>query len=126
MGLTVRYVGRKQQYRSIEQNLASLVEKYPLVNGYFGIRGTSTKVRVVHSENHEADAKDFFNLIGKGGVLDIKTIAGGVMARFLDGTIVSYRKITKSINSPAVEISFAEANSKYGVKTQKIHFVQSK
>ncbi len=43
-----------------------------------------------------------------------------------DGTVISYRKITSSSNSPAVEIRFRKLDSKYGIKDQKIHFVQDK
>ena len=126
MGLRVHYVGRKQQYRSFEQNISFVSGKYPVINGYFGVRGSSNRVREIHSRDHEATAKDFSNSIAKGGILDIKTIKGGVIARFSDGTLVSYRKITKSINSPAVEISFSGSNESHGIKRQKIHFVQDK
>ena len=83
-------------------------------------------MRKIHSRNHEATAKDFFNKIAKGGVLDLKTIMGGVVSRMKDGSVVSYRKITSSTNSPAVEIRFRKLNSKYGINDQKIHFVQDK
>ena len=48
----------------------------------------------------------------------------GIISRLSDGTIVSYRKNTSLPNSPAVEIRLRSLKSKYGVKDQKIHFVQ--
>ena len=124
MGLRVHYVGRKQQFRSLDQNIGSTVSSYPIYNGYFGIKGSSFGVREIHSRNHEATAKDFFNKIAKGGILDLQTIKGGVVSRMKDGTVISYRKITSSSNSPAVEIRFRKLGSKYGINDQKIHFVQ--
>lgn len=126
MGVTVHYVGRKQQFRSLDQNIGSTISSYPLTNGYFGIKGSSFGIREIHSRNHEETAKDFFNKIAKGGILDLQTIKGGVVSRLKDGTVISYRKITSSNNSPAVEIRFRKLNSKYGVNDQKIHFVQDK
>ena len=126
MGVTVHYVGRKQQFHSLDQNIESTISSYPLTNGYFGIKGSSFGIREIHSRNHEETAKDFFNKIAKGGILDLQTIKGGVVSRLKDGTVISYRKITSSNNSPAVEIRFRKLNSKYGVNDQKIHFVQDK
>ena len=126
MGIKVHYVGRKQQFRSLDQNVSSTVIVYPMTNGYFGVKGSSWGIREIHSRNHEATAKDFFNRIAKGGILDLQTIKGGVVSRLKDGSIVSYRKITSSNNSPAVEIRFRKLSSKYGISDQKIHFVQDK
>ena len=124
MGVTIHYVGRKQQYHSLEDNANEIKSFYTLSNGFFGVKGRPRRVREIHSKEHEKTAKDFFNRIAKGGILDLKTIPGGVISRLKDGTIVSYRKITSSPNSPAVEIRFRSVDSKYGIKDQKIHFVQ--
>ena len=126
MGVTVHYVGRKQQYRSLEDNVNNIKASYPLSDGYFGVKVSSRRIREIHSKNHEAVAKDFFNTIAKGGILDLKTIPGGVVSRLKDGVVVSYRKIISSLNSPAVKIRFRSVDSKYGIKDQKIHFVQDK
>lgn len=124
MGATIHYVGRKQRYRSLEQNISLVTKTFGLSDGYFGIKGSSLTIREIHARNHEQVAKDFFNKIAKGGILDLKTLPGGVVSRLKDGSNISYRKITKSPNSPAVEIRFKSVNSKYGINDQKIHFVQ--
>ena len=124
MGATIHYVGRKQQFRTLEQNIKSVSESYPITNGYFGTKGSSRLIREIHARNHEQVAKDFFNKIAKGGILDLKTLPGGIVSRLKDGSTISYRKITSSPNSPAVEIRFRSASSKYGINDQKIHFVQ--
>lgn len=124
MGSTVHYVGRKQQYRSLEDNVKDIKTSYPLIDGFFGIKGSSRRVREIHSKNHEVVAKDFFNKIAKGGIHDLHTIPGGVVSRLKDGSVISYRKITSSPNSPAVEIRFRSTDSKYGIKDQKIHFIK--
>ena len=126
MGATIHYIGRKQVFRSLDQNIGTVIQSYPLTNGYFGIKGSSRGIREIHSRNHEETAKDFFNKIAKGGILDLHTINGGVVSRLKDGTIVSYRKITSSTNSPAVEIRFRKLGTKFGINDQKIHFVQEK
>ena len=123
MGLKVHYVGRKQQFRSLEDNVADTVAHYPTYDGYFGIEGRKRGVREIHTRNHEATAKDFFNRVAKGGILDLDTIPGGVVAYMKDGSVISYRKVTSSINSPAVEIRYRKVDYKYGIRDQKIHFV---
>lgn len=126
MGVKVHYVGRKQQYRSLQDNIPSVSEKFPIENGFFGTKGSSRGVRAIYVRNHEAVAKEFFNEIAKGGKLDLTTMPGGVISRMKDGTFISYRKVTSTSNSPAVEIRFRKMSEKYGIRDQKIHFVQSK
>ncbi len=124
MGIQIHCVGRKQQYRSLEENIASTTATYPLTDGYFGQKGKSRGIREIRSRDHEKTAKDVFNKIAKGGILDLRTIQGGVVSKMKDGSVISYRKITSSMNSPAVEIRFRKLKSKHGINNQKIHFAQ--
>ena len=60
MGVRVHYVGRKQRFRSLEQNINATSSSYPIHNGFFRTKGSSYGVLEIHSRNHEKTAKDFF------------------------------------------------------------------
>lgn len=126
MGIRLRYVGRKQQYHTLVQNIGRVAKKYYFSNGYFGKPGTNSRVRLIYSTNPISAAKEFFNLIGEGGVLDLKTLSGGIISWLKEGTAIIYRKTTKSVDSPAIEIRFQKAKQKDGIKQQKIHFIKEK
>ncbi len=57
MGVRVHYVGRKQRFRSLEQNINATSSSYPIHNGFFGTKGSSYGVREIHSRNHEKTEK---------------------------------------------------------------------
>ena len=44
------------------------------------------------------------------------------MTKLKDGTIITYREITSTKDSPAVEINIKQSNDSGGIKNQKIHF----
>ena len=46
----------------------------------------------------------------------------GVYTKMKDGSILSFREITSSADSPAVEINIRESNNYGDIKYQKIHF----
>lgn len=48
----------------------------------------------------------------------------GTIAKLADGTIVSYRKVSSSDGTPAVDINIKNSKESGGVKQQKIHFVK--
>ena len=48
----------------------------------------------------------------------------GVYTKMKDGTILSYREVSSSDGTPAVEINVKESNDHGGIKYQKIHFVK--
>ncbi|MCF0106641.1 MAG: hypothetical protein HUJ53_07765 [Holdemanella sp.] len=43
-----------------------------------------------------------------------------------DGTIITYREVSSSDGSPAVDINIKKSTDSSGVKSQKIHFVKKK
>ena len=43
-----------------------------------------------------------------------------------DGSIISWRDVSSSDGTPAVEINIEQSTSNGGVKQQKIHFVKEK
>ena len=48
----------------------------------------------------------------------------GTIAKLADGTIVSYRKVSSSDVTSAVDINIKKSKESGGVKQQKIHFVK--
>ncbi|MDD7281664.1 MAG: hypothetical protein PUH10_06710 [Erysipelotrichaceae bacterium] len=43
-----------------------------------------------------------------------------------DGTIITYREVSSSDGSPAVDINIKKSTNPSGVKSQKIHFIKKK
>ena len=71
----------------------------------------------------------FYKELSKGGVEKImKTKTTSlVVTKMADGAQVSYRVITSTEGSPAVEISLRTWNEKtqlYGLKAHKVHFIK--
>ena len=64
---------------------------------------------------------DFYKKISKGGIERILPNGKGVQTTFADNSSVVYRVITKTPNSPAVEITFKTPGK---IKPQKIHFIK--
>ena len=50
----------------------------------------------------------------------------GYITELKDGTIISYREVTSTEGSPAVEINIKKSTDTGGVKKQKIHFEKRK
>ena len=111
------------QKSSIEKNAEAMKDEYPYSSaGYFGKEGSSSKVRIIKSDNPLGSALDFFRKIAKGGKVE-KMDNKKVRKRILDdGTVIVFRIITKTPNSPAVNIKIVNPKSKF--KTQKIHFIK--
>jgi len=88
----------------------------PNGNGMFGIKGENC--RIYKSSDQYESAADFYARISRGGQ-ELRFMNNkGIFTRFDDGSIVSYRVVTNTKNSPAVEIQLV-ANG----KRQKLHFI---
>ena len=48
----------------------------------------------------------------------------GVYTKMKDGSILSYREVSSSDGSPAVEINIKQSTDHGDIKYQKIHFVK--
>lgn len=46
----------------------------------------------------------------------------GKITYMADGSIITFRPITKSVNYPAVNINISRSTDSGGIKTKKIHF----
>lgn len=128
----VGYKGGATTYHSIDDNVESIKSSYPLNNkGFFGTNGKSSDeaVRNIASTNPEESAKDFYDKIAYGGkeddIVDKKTGAAiGKKTTLKDGSIISWRKVSSSDGSPAVDINISKNGDSSGISAQKIHFVQ--
>ncbi len=108
------------QRGTVDYNAYKMRKKYPLSkNGYFGERGQG-RSRVVYSDEHEKEAKHFYEKMGKYGKRKPLPNGHGEQKIMKDGGLVIYRKKTSTPNSPAV--NFGKMKGK--VKNQKIHFVK--
>ena len=128
------YKGNSPTFRSIGENVAAVKRYYPFSDGYFGRKGessTNSRVRNIESADPNATAKEFYNKIAYGGIeSDIYNKKTGEVigqkTKLADGSIISWRDISFSDGTPAVEINIEQSTSNGGVKQQKIHFVKEK
>ena len=120
------YKGNSAYYRSVGQNILPTASKYKYRNGRFGDSSPSTgnKTRSISSSEPLKTAKDFYDKIAYGGLE--KTYDGGnrKITQMADGTIITWRRISRSDGSPVVEINISSSSHTGGLKKQKIHFVE--
>lgn len=128
----VAYKGGTNTYHSFSDNIGSLSSNYSLSNGYFGTKGESkdNKVRNISSSEPQVTAKDFYDKAAHGGIetpiYDKNGNIKGKTTQLKDGTIITYRPVSSSDGTPAVDISITKTDPNGKVKTQKIHFVKEK
>jgi hypothetical protein len=112
----------KLNLSSMQGNLSSLSKTFPTTpSGYFGEKGSSTKVRVIKTNNQYKSAQKFWETLAKGGKVAELPNKHGLKVDFEDGSFATYRVKTSTKSSPAVEIRITK-NDKF--KPQKIHFVK--
>lgn len=122
------YKGGFPTYRSLRDNLDVTKNNYDYKNGYFGNKGKSSvnDIREIYSDDQFKEAKSFYDKITYGGIETPLANDKGLITKLKDGTIITYREITSTINSPAVEINIRTSKDACGIKNQKIHFEGSK
>lgn len=126
------YKGNADHYHSISENLPTMKEKYAYNDGYFGEKGQSkknNKVRNIKSDDPSATAREFYDTIAYGGketpTYDSKTgQQNGFKTTLSDGSVITWRNVSHSDGSPAVDINIERSSDGGGIKTQKIHFVK--
>lgn len=112
-------------YRSITENLPSLKSEYKYHNGYFGDPGQGRDfVRNIKSDSPIITAQNFYDKAANGGIEKQMNNGKGVYTKMKDGTILSYREVSSSDGSPAVEINIKQSTDYGDIKYQKIHFVK--
>lgn len=113
-------------YKNASDNLSRVSSIYKYHNGYFGERGNKNFIRVISCTFPNKSASEFFSIISEGGAITKSSNGKAVIATMADGTVISYRTITKTLNSPAVEINIRYSSNSGSLKYQKIHFVEKK
>lgn len=108
---------------SIDKNSEVLIEKYGINEfGKFGEQGKTC--RVIKSTDPIQEADFFFDHISRGGKFEeMKGNPNGKMVTLGDSSFITYRVITSTKGSPAVEI--VVSGSKI-ITAQKIHFIMEK
>ena len=103
----------------LRQNVDKMKRQYPLTSGgYFGKDGKNC--RIITTDTPISTSEDFANKIAKGFTRNPIGNKGWV-AEADDGTIITYRVITSTTGSPAVDINIKNVKNP-SVKGQKIHF----
>lgn len=121
------YKGDTGHHHSITENLSSLRANYKYSNGYFGDPGHGRSfVREIKSEDPVTTAKDFYDKAAHGGIEKEMDNGKGVTTKMKDGSILSYREVSSSDGSPAVEINIKHSNDHGDIKYQKIHFTKGR
>lgn len=125
------YKGNTSHYHSISENLPKMIEKYSYTNGYFGEKGKgkgNNKVRNIKSDDPSKTAKEFYDTIAHGGIeestFERDGTENGKMAHLSDGSVITWRNVSHSDGSPAVDINIEKSSDNGGIKKQKIHFVK--
>lgn len=126
------FKGGAGHYHSISENSAPLKKEYPYKNGYFGEKGrssTNSKVRYIESSNPEKTAKEFYDKATYGGIEEpiYNKRTGekiGMKTTLSDGSVISWRNVSRSDGTPAVDINISRSTDSGGIKEQKIHFVK--
>lgn len=116
------YKGGAPAWRGISENISRLANSYPYSNGYFGVVGTTSKVRIIYSDNPRNTGKDFYEKISFGGVESKLPNGKGMKTNMADGTIITFRPKTSSDNNPGVDINISYSKEHGSLKQQKIHF----
>lgn len=120
------YIGGADYYHELCENLENVDKSYERHGNHYGTgHNHSTYVYEIFCKDQYKAAKDFYNKIAYGGIVkqNMPKINGQI-AKMKDGTIITYREITSSQGSSAVEINIKGSNNPCGLKNQKIHFVK--
>lgn len=123
------YKGNTPTYRELLDNIKEITKDYPLnACGYFGEKGKSSncQIRQIYCEDPIKEAQYFYDIIAFGGIETNIPNNKGVRTKLKDGTVITYREVTSTKDSPAVEININKSNNHGNIKYQKIHFERRK
>jgi hypothetical protein len=92
----------------------------PNDNGYYGTRSKPKDNYVRHLPGNVKDAENFYENITKGYIKEVDIGNGGKYRVMPDGSTITYRPVSSSDRTPAVDIKSSGGN----IKPQKIHFIE--
>jgi len=108
----------------ISENIEKMKELFPLTSeGLFGEKGKN--VRVIRSDDPLKTSEEFAGMLTEG--MEKEPLGGkqGWKVNADDGSIITYRPVTKTPDSPAVEVNNRYAENPV-LPSQKIHFIKEK
>lgn len=121
------YKGDTGHHHSLRENLPILTKEYTYANGYFGTKGIGRSfVRNISSVNPLEEAQNFYDKASYGGIEKKLPNGKGLYTKLSDGTIISFREVSSSDGTPAIEINIKKSTDSSDVKYQKIHFIKEK
>lgn len=120
------FKGNALHYRGIAENIPAASSKYKYHNGRFGENSPSTgnRTRIIASSDPLQTAMDFYNTLAYGGLEKTYEDRSRRITQMADGTIITWRMVSRSDGSPVVEINVSGSSNTGGLKKQKIHFVR--
>ena len=111
------------QGSNITDNAELVREKFGVSeDGYFAQK--TKRAQIFKSADPVNDSIEFYEKLGTGGRKKNLANGHGTMITLDDETVITHRLVTKTPNSPAVDINIESANTY--IKTQKIHFLLEK
>ena len=110
---------------NIDDNAAKMAGKFaPNEHGNFGRPGKNS--RIIECDDPVSESASFYEQIGKGGEISKLPRGNGTSTRLDDGSIITYRVITSTVDSPAVQINVRKVESNVKINDQKIHFIKDR
>lgn len=125
------FKGGSSHFHSIGENVPALRSRFDLNEntGYFGSPGRSSdkSIRNIGADDAVTVAMEFYDTAAYGGVEKNLPNGKGVYTEMRDGSVLTFRVASSSDGSPAVSINISSnSTDNGGIKTQKIHFVQTR
>lgn len=127
MGTGIKH--QNGRYASIWENFpaARVLFDFDEETGYFGRKGKSARdeIRNICSDNPLETARRFHDIISSGGIERRLPNGKGLYSEMKDHSFVSFRPVSSSDGSPAVDITISSQTQEMGYKAyQKIHFIK--
>ena len=112
-----------ERERTLLDNIPQTTQAFPLTpDGLFGTPGRNNGVRHIVSTDPIATSIRFYGLLSEGGTV-LRQTEKIVVRRMGDDAFVTWRLVSSSDGSPAVDINMSRVVGGI-VRTHKIHFTK--